>query len=77
MRNIKELKPILTAIHCINYLGNNDKQIEKLIKYAFNRIMDSNTNLITLACVGRNKEDVVEELKIILKEETKFNVEEL
>ena len=72
MRNIKEIKPILTALYCINFVGNKDEDIEKILKYAFYSIFDSNTNLITLACIGRNKEQIMPEIWQLLKDETKF-----
>ena len=72
MRNIKEIKPILTAIYCINFSGSKDEDIDKILKYAFNRILDSNTNLLTLACAGRIKEEVMTELNQLLVEETQY-----
>ena len=55
MRNTKEIKLILTALYCINFLGNKDEDIDKILRYAVSRIFDSNTNLLTLACIGKNK----------------------
>ena len=75
MRNIKEIKPILTALYCINFTGNKDKDIDKILKYAFARILDSNTNLLTLACVGRTKEEVMKEISQLLTEDTKYKGE--
>ena len=72
MRNTKEIRPILTALYCINFLGNKDEDIDKILKYAFNRIFDSNTNLLTLACVGKTKEQVMPEIVQLLKEETLY-----
>ena len=73
MRNIKEIKPILTALYCINFTnGNKDEDIDKILKYAFNRILDGNTNLLTLACAGRTKEEVMTELNQLLAEETQY-----
>ena len=72
MRNIKEIKPILTALYCINFTGNKDKDIDKILKYAFARILDSNTNLLTLACVGRTKEEVMKEINQFLSEDTLY-----
>lgn len=73
MRNIKEIKPILTALYCINFTNKNkDEDIDKILKYAFNRILDSNTNLITLACVGRTKQEVMNEINQLLAEETQY-----
>ncbi|MGN0960758.1 MAG: hypothetical protein ACI4PF_01000 [Christensenellales bacterium] len=76
MKNIKEIKPILTALYCINFLGNKDEDIDKILKYAFNSLFNSNTNLLTLVCVGRTKEDVMPEIWQVLKEETKFKGDE-
>lgn len=72
MRNTKEIRPILTALYCINFLGNKDEDIDKILKYAFNRIFDSNINLLTLACVGKTKEQVMPEILQLLKEETLY-----
>ena len=72
MRNLKELKSILTSIYCINFTGHKDPDITLLCQYAFSRILDSNTNLISLACVGRKKDEIMTDLNEILKEETKF-----
>ncbi len=73
MKNIKEIKPILTALYCINFTNENkDEDINKILKYAFNRILDSNTNLLTLACVGRTKEDIMKEINQLLAEDTQY-----
>jgi len=73
MRNIKEIKPILTALYCINFTNcNKDEAMDKILKYAFNRILDSNTNLLTLACAGRTKEEIMAELNQLLVEETQY-----
>lgn len=76
MKNIKEIKSILTALYCINFLGNKDEDIDKILKYAFNSILSCNTNLLTLVCVGRTKEDVMPEIWQLLKEDTKFKGDE-
>lgn len=72
MRNIKEIKPILSALYCINFTNNKDEDMDKIIKYAFDSILGYNTNLLTLACVGKTKEDIMPEIWQILKEDTKF-----
>ncbi|MBR4270637.1 MAG: hypothetical protein IKQ31_03060 [Clostridia bacterium] len=73
MRNIKEIKPILTALYCINFINEKkDEDIDKIIKYAFARILDSNTNLLTLACAGRTKKDVMKEINQFLSEDTLY-----
>ena len=75
MRNLKEVRPLLTAIYCINRTGSKDEDIEKILDYAFNRLFDHNTNLLKLACVGRTKEESMQEIKQILKEDTFMEVE--
>lgn len=70
MRNLKEVKPLLTAIYCINRTGSKDEEIEKILDYAFNRLFNHNTNLLKLACVGRTKKDAMPEIIQILKEDT-------
>ena len=72
MRNTKEKRPILTALYCINFLGNKDEDIDKILKYAFNSIFNSNTNLLTLACIGKTKESAMPEILQLLKEETLY-----
>ena len=72
MRNTKEIKPILASLYCINFLGNKDEDIDKIIKYAFNSLFNSNTNLLTLACIGKTKESAMPEILQLLKEETLY-----
>ena len=38
MRNLKEVRPLLSAIYCINRTGSKDEDIEKILDYAFNRL---------------------------------------
>ena len=72
MRNTKEIKPILASLYCINFLGNKDEDIDKIIKYAFNSLFNSNTNLLTLACIGKTKESAMPEILQLLIEETLY-----
>lgn len=76
MRNTKEIRAILTAIYCINRIGNQDEDIEKILRYAFQRILDTNTNLLILACAGRTKKDAMPEIIQVLKEDTKLVLDE-
>ena len=75
MRNLKEVRPLLSAIYCINRTGSKDEDIEKILDYAFQRLFNQNTNLLKLACVGRTKEESMQEIKQILKEDTFMEVE--
>ena len=73
MKNTKEIKSILIAILCINKTNDNtDNDIEKLCDYAFRRLFGTNTNLLTLACIQRTKEEMMPELLQILGDETQY-----
>ena len=73
MKNLKELQPILAAIYAINRTnGHEDEDIRNLVNYANHRILNTTTNLLMLACIGRTKVDVMPEVLQILKEETKY-----
>lgn len=71
MRNTNELKPILTALYCINQCGANDIDIRTLCEYAFNRILKGSANILALCCIGKTKEDILSELEPVLKD-TKY-----
>jgi len=73
MRNTKEIQPILTAIHCINYTSEHrNADIMKLTDYAFRRLFGANTNLLTLACVGKTKEQIMPEIMQVLEHTTDY-----
>ena len=56
MKNTKEIKAILTAIFAINKTSEReDKDISRILDYAFRRLFESNTNLLQLACIGKRK----------------------
>lgn len=72
MRNTKELQTILTAIYCLNKVcGNENEHITKLVDYAFNRLLNANTNMLIVACMAGSKE-VKTWVQTWLKEDTKF-----
>lgn len=74
MKNTKEIKPILSAIYCINRTnGNEDKDIAELLEYLLLRCMDGNANLLMLACIGKTKEQIMPEINELLTQETQFN----
>ena len=73
MKNTKEVQSILAAIYCINYTRlPRDEDIHRIINYAFYRLFGSNTNLITLYCIGRNKEQMMPEVMQILESDTQY-----
>ena len=73
MKNTKELQPILTAIYAINRTNKHrDKDIELILDYAFRRLFGANTNLLTLACIGKSKEQIMPDVMQVLSE-TEYN----
>lgn len=73
MKNTKEVLPIISAIYCINRTnGNEDKDISNLVEYLLRRCLDGNPNLLALACIKKSKEDIMPEIKQLLKEDTNF-----
>lgn len=75
MKNTKEIQTILTAIYCINHSKqeNKDKDIDRICKYAFDRIFGCNTNLLFLCCVGKTQGEILEEVNEIMYLETNYN----
>ena len=74
MENTKEIKAILTAILAINKtIKHEDKDISKILDYAFRRLFESNTNLLLLACIGKRKKDIMPEVTEMLKAETQYD----
>ncbi len=73
MKNLKELKTILCILYYYNRLSEHENiEIRELLDYAFDRILNSNTNMLILACLGKNLEECRPELDEILKKDTKF-----
>lgn len=74
MRNTKELQSILSAIYCINLSkqDNKDKDIDLICEYAFHRIFNCNTNLLILNCIGKTKEQVLEEVNQMMFNDTNY-----
>ncbi len=73
MKNSKELKAVLTAIHCINFVSEHkDEDIYKLVDYAIQRCFDGNTNLLSLHCIGQTKESIMPQINELLENETQY-----
>ena len=73
MKHTDELKPLLTAIFAINSTSViEDKDISLVLDYAFRRFFGANTNLLTLACIGKTKEQIMPEVRQLLETGTQY-----
>ena len=73
MKHTNEVKTILTAIFAINQTNaQNDNDISQILDYAFRRLFGTNTNLIMLACIGKDKEQIMPEVMQVLKADTQY-----
>ena len=73
MKHTSEIQSVLTAIFAINKTSEHeDKDISLILDYAFRRFFGSNTNLLILACVGKNKEQILPEVMQLLESCTQY-----
>ena len=73
MKNTKEVKAILTAIFCINRTSEHeDNDIDLILDYAYRRIFESNTNLLSLCCVKKTKTEIMPEVMEVLEADTQY-----
>ena len=73
MKHTDELQPILTAIFAINRTSeHDDKDISLVLDYAFRKFFGANTNLLTLACLGKTKEQIMPEVRQLLESGTQY-----
>ena len=73
MKHTDELQPILTAIFAINRTSEHeDKDISLVLDYAFRKFFGANTNLLTLACLGKTKEQIMPEVRQLLESGTQY-----
>ncbi|MBQ7348176.1 MAG: hypothetical protein IJW55_09470 [Clostridia bacterium] len=67
MKNTKEAQPILTAIFALNQTSEHkDPMIATILDYAFRTFYGSNTNLLTLACIGQTRDSIMPQIEQIL-----------
>ena len=67
MKKLDELKFLLVSILAINQTSEHrDSDISSILDYAFRRLYGANTNLLTLACVGKTKEQIMPEVQTLL-----------
>lgn len=68
MKRLDELKFLLTSVLAINATSEHkDPDIARILDYAFRRLYGANTNLLLLACIGKNKQQIMPEVKKLLK----------
>ena len=68
MKRLDELKFLLTSVLAINATSEHkDPDISRILNYAFQRLYGANTNLLLLACIGKNKQQIMPEVEKLLK----------
>ena len=73
MKHTNEVQAVLTAIFAINRTSEHeDKDITLVLDYAFRRFFSANTNLLLLSCVGKTKEQMMPEIREMLKIYTQY-----
>ncbi len=73
MKHTDEVQAILTAIFAINRTSEHeDKDITLVLDYAFRRLFGTNTNLLLLSCIGKTKEQMMPEVREVLKTYTQY-----
>ena len=73
MKHTDEVQAILTAIFAINRTSEHeDKDITLVLDYAFRRLFGANTNLLLLSCIGKTKEQMMPEVREVLKIYTQY-----
>ena len=73
MKHTDEVQAILTAIFAINRTSEHeDKDITLVLDYAFRRLFGANTNLLLLSCIGKTKEQMMPEVREMLKIYTQY-----
>ena len=73
MKHENEVQAILTAIFAINRTSEHeDKDISLILDYAFRRLFGTNTNLLLISCIGKTKEQMMPEVREMLKTYTQY-----
>lgn len=68
MKRLDELKFLLTSVLAINATSEHkDPDISRILDYTFQRLYGANTNLLLLACIGKNKQQIMPEVEKLLK----------
>ena len=74
MRHTDEIHAILTAIYCINETTAKDKDVAKLIEYAFYRVYKESICDLKELCAQKQKLDVMPDLLLLLESETEYGL---
>ena len=74
MRHTDEIHAILTAIYCINETTTKDKDVAKLIEYAFYRVYKEGVYNLKELCAQKQKSDVMPDLMLLLQSETEYSL---
>ena len=73
MKHTDEVQAILTAIFAINRTSEHeDNDITLVLDYAFRRLFGANTNLLLLSCIGKTKQQMMPEVREMLKIYTQY-----
>lgn len=74
MRHTDEIHAILAAIYCINETAAKDKDVAKLIEYAFYRVYKEDVYDLKELCADKQKPDVMPDLILTLQSETEYGL---
>ena len=74
MRHTDEIHAILTAIYCINETTAKDKDVAKLIEYAFYRVYKEGVYNLKELCAQKQKSDIMSDLLLLLDSETEYGL---
>ena len=72
MRHTDEIHAILPAIYCINETTVKDKDVAKIIEYAFYRMYKEGVYSLKKLCAQKQKADIMSDLLLLLKSETEY-----
>ena len=72
MRHTDEIHAILTAIYCINETTVKDKDVAKIIEYAFYRVYKEGVYSLKEFCIKKKKSDIMSDLLLLLESETEY-----
>ena len=73
MRHTYEIHAILSSIYCINETTVKDEDIKRLIEYALYGVYKESSTQMKEYCKGKEKWDVMPDLKALLISETYFD----